>query len=98
MRALWMKKADDITRRSDRPCGRPFQLQHQHGLIAHASRAAQDRLDGTGECYESRAGPVLFSVAAGNVSSCVQTTSAANAEGAHNADEGSAARHRHTRA
>ncbi len=67
--------------------------QQTNGAVTHFVAAAS-----TGGCYESHSGPVLFSVAAGSVSSCAPTTSAANAEGAHNADEGGAARHRHTRA
>jgi len=41
-----MKKSHDVTRRSDRARGRPFEFEYQHRFVSHASRSAQDRFDG----------------------------------------------------
>ena len=40
-----MKKTHDIARGSDGARGRPLEFQHQHGLISHAARSTEDRLD-----------------------------------------------------
>src|SRR5438093_338743 len=46
MHCLWMKKSPDITCRSDRARGCPFELQHQHHLVTHPSGPTEDGFDG----------------------------------------------------
>ena len=41
-----MKEPRNIARRSERTGSGPFELQHQHGFIAHAAGTAKDRFDG----------------------------------------------------
>src|SRR5829696_1896360 len=46
MHDFWVKKSGDITRGPQWTSGRPFQLEQEHALVTHATRAPKDGLDG----------------------------------------------------